>query len=124
MAMVRGSVTLEVATVKVVEVCPAAIGTEAGTVASVASLDCRFTVAPPDGAAFVSAIDPVTGLPPVVEGEASASVSGGFTASIALALEVPYMAVIVTDCCAVTVDVVMLNDAEVCPNVIVRLAGT
>lgn len=56
--------TLLVVAVKVADVCPAAIETDAGT-ETATSLDARTTVTPPVGAAPFNVIVPVDALPPV-----------------------------------------------------------
>ena len=56
--------TLIVVAVKVADVCPAAIETDAGT-ETAALLDARITVTPPVGAAPFNVIVPVDALPPV-----------------------------------------------------------
>ena len=54
-----------VVTGNVVDVCPAAIVTEAGTVAAAVTLDVRFTVVPPVGAGPLIVTEPVDPVPPV-----------------------------------------------------------
>lgn len=64
MVAVTDEVTLEVATVKVAVVLPAATVTDAGTVAEALLLESE-TKAPPAGAAAVKVTVPVEDVPPV-----------------------------------------------------------
>src|ERR1035438_1943704 len=123
MMIVSGEITVLVETVKDDESWPAGTITDAGTSATLVSLDCRLTVALAVGA-WASETVPVTGVPPTTAAGESVTVTAGFTNNVAEAVELANMAVMVADCWEVTPAVVTLIDAEEFPNERTTVAGT
>jgi hypothetical protein len=119
----------EVVTLKVADVCPAGTVTDAGT-CTCELLLCRLTVTPPAGAAAVRVTVPVRPAPPVTELAENATLAtqtdgaGGFTVSVADALELPSPAVMVALVVADGTVVVTGNVVDVCPAGTFTLAPT
>jgi hypothetical protein len=113
-------------TVKLADVWPAGMVTEDGTVASKVSELLRLTVRPPVGAGPERVAVPVELLPPATEAGEKVIVRsvGARTVSVAVLLEAPRVAVMVTVAFAATAEVVAVNVADVLPAVTVTLAGT
>jgi len=104
--------TAAVLTVNVADVCPAATGTEAGTVAELTPLD-NLTLSPPLGATPEMVIVPVDEDPPdkLLGLRVSAVIIGGFTVSAQVSATVPSFAVRIADFCAETAAVKTVNVA-------------
>jgi hypothetical protein len=128
MVAVVVAATVLVVTVKVAEVVPARMRTEAGTVAPAMLLDSP-TAVPPDGAVPFRVTVPVElATPPItVVGlrlTDCTAVARGLTVKVAV-VELPYVAVIVGVDVAVTEVVVTANVADVAPcNTFTVAAGT
>jgi len=125
--------TLNVVTVKLALVAPAATVTLAGTLAEPGRLLDRVTTVPPVGAALASVTVPVAGLPPVTLlgltlNEESAGGGGGvpagFTVNVADWVTPPPETEIVTTVCTVTGLVKMLKPPVVTPAGIMTLLFT
>jgi hypothetical protein len=123
------AVTAVVFTVNVALVAPAATVTLAGTVAAAAPLE-RLTTAPLLGAGPLSVTVPVEEEPPVtllglstIEDRVG-GVPAGVTVSVAVCVDVPRVALIVTGVDAVTAVVFTVNVALLAPEATVTLAGT
>src|ERR1022692_2649744 len=97
MTIATGAVTLLVEIVNNADSWPAGTMTEFGTSATLESLDCRLTVALAVGA-WASETVPVTGVPPTTAAGESVTVTAGFTSSVADAVELANVAVMVADC--------------------------
>src|ERR1035438_4337422 len=96
MMIMSGEMTVLVETVKDDESWPAGTITDAGTSATLESLDCRLTVALAVRA-WASETVPVTGVLPTTAAGESVTVTAGFTSSVADAVELANVAVSVAD---------------------------
>ncbi len=110
----------------VTEVAPAAIVTEAGTLAAAFELLKAIVRPPPGAGAFTVTVFAVVVLPPMVAVGDSVRpvIATGLTVSTAVFVTVPYTPVMVTCVAAETPLVTMLNFAVVAPAGMVTLAGT
>jgi hypothetical protein len=122
-------VTAVVFTVNVALVAPAATVTLAGTVAAAAPLE-RLTTAPLLGADPLRVTVPVEEEPPVtllglsVIEERVGAVPVGVTVSVAVCVDVPKVAVMVTEVEEVTAVVFTINGWLVVPGATVTMEGT
>lgn len=119
------AVTVDVVTVNVAVVAPAATVTEAGTVAATL-LDASVTTMPPAGAADNKVTVPVLDVPPVTDVGFKATVlsTGAVIPRDADWLIAPFVAVIVLAVFAATAVVVTVKVAVVEPAATVTLDGT
>ncbi len=118
-------ITAEVTTLKIAVILPVGTVTEVGTVAAIWLL-ASLTVTPPEGAGPVRVTVPVAEEPPVrLERFRTTDFRVcGFNVSAACCDEVPIVALIVTICVLVTVDVLMVKVAKDLPEGITTFKGT